>query len=91
VYCASKFALRGFAQALRDECANSGLRVSIVNPGMVQTAFFDELSFAPGTEGHQTLFPDDVADAVMSILNSRQGAVIDEINLSPAVKTIRFK
>ncbi|HFD11570.1 MAG TPA: SDR family oxidoreductase, partial [Crenotrichaceae bacterium] len=35
LYCASKFALRGFAQALRDECAKSGIRVSIINPGMV--------------------------------------------------------
>ena len=40
IYCASKFALRGFAQALRDECSKSSIRVTIINPGMVKTGFF---------------------------------------------------
>ncbi|RLA04010.1 MAG: short-chain dehydrogenase, partial [Gammaproteobacteria bacterium] len=48
VYSAAKFGLRGLAQSLRQECASSGVRVSIVNPGMVKTAFFDELDFQPG-------------------------------------------
>ena len=45
IYSAAKFGLRGLAQALRQECAASGLRISIVNPGMVNTGFFDELDF----------------------------------------------
>ncbi|MEM1283733.1 MAG: SDR family oxidoreductase, partial [Chlamydiota bacterium] len=47
IYCASKFALRGFTQALREECASSGIRVTLINPGMVQTSFFDDLHFSP--------------------------------------------
>ncbi len=91
IYCASKFALRGFAQALRDECAKNGVRVSIVNPGMVQTAFFDQLNFEPGTEPSASILPNDVAEMVSLVLNTRQGTIIDEITCSPATKNIHFK
>ncbi len=91
IYCASKFALRGFAQALRDECAKSGVRVSIVNPGMVKTPFFDALNFEPGPEPSESILPVDIAEMVALVLNLRQGSVIDEITCSPVNKTITFK
>ena len=50
VYSAAKFGLRGLAQSLREECASNGVRVSIINPGMVKTAFFDDLDFRHGDE-----------------------------------------
>jgi len=91
IYCASKFALRGFTQALRDECAKSSVRVSLINPGMVQTPFFNGLSFEPGEQDCQHLMAEDVADAVLYIVQARSGIIIDEINLNPANKVIRFK
>ncbi len=91
VYCASKFALRGFAQALRDECAKSGIRVSIINPGMVKTPFFNELSFEPGDKPTESILPEDVAEMVSLVLNTRPGTIIDEITCSPASKNIHFK
>ncbi|MEO5510534.1 MAG: SDR family NAD(P)-dependent oxidoreductase, partial [Longimicrobiales bacterium] len=39
-YCASKFALVGLSEALRDEVHASGVRVSLVCPGTVETEFF---------------------------------------------------
>ncbi|AMK76741.1 MULTISPECIES: SDR family oxidoreductase [Methylomonas] len=91
IYCASKFALRGFSQALRDECGKSSVRVSLVNPGMVDTAFFDTLAFAPGKQSGQALMADDVADAVSYILQAGPHCVIDELNLNPSSKVIEFK
>lgn len=91
IYCASKFAIRGFSQALRDECGKSSVRVSLVNPGMVDTAFFDTLSFAPGKQFGQALLAEDVADAVAYILQAGPHCVIDEINLNPSSKVIEFK
>lgn len=91
VYCASKFAIRGFAQALRDECASSGVRVSIINPGMVRTGFFDSLDFYPGEDEGNSILPDDIAETVSTILASRAGTNFDEINLSPLKKVIRFR
>ena len=90
VYSAAKFGLRGLAQSLRHECAASGVRVSIVNPGMVKTAFFDGLDFQPGDEPENYILPEDVARAVLTILEARRGTVFDEINLSPQKKVIRF-
>ena len=91
LYCASKFALRGFTQALREECANSNVRVCLINPGMVKTPFFDQLNFEPGEHESNAILPDDVAAAVAYVLESRSQMVIDEINLSPLNKVVKFK
>jgi 3-hydroxy acid dehydrogenase/malonic semialdehyde reductase len=90
VYAASKFGVRGLVQALQDECSASSVRVGIVNPGMVNTSFFDDLDFRPGDEEDQHLVPDDVAAAVLLMLDARPGAVIQEINLQPQKRVIRF-
>ncbi|MDD4913760.1 MAG: SDR family NAD(P)-dependent oxidoreductase [Methylococcales bacterium] len=90
-YCASKFALRGFTQALRDECGKSSVKVSLVNPGMVDTGFFETLAFMPGKEPSHALQAEDVAEAIGYILQAGSHCVIDEINLTPASKVIEFK
>ena len=90
VYCAAKFGLRGFAQSLRRECAAAGMRVTIVNPGMVRTRFFDGLSFAPGFEADNALTAGEVAAAIVHAL-SVDGGVVDEINLSPLKKVVARK
>ena len=91
VYCASKFALRGFAQALREECAASGIRVTTINPGMVRTPFFDNLDFGPGPDPANYVLPEDVADLVTTILSTRRGTVFDEVDLSPLKRVIEFR
>jgi short-subunit dehydrogenase len=91
VYSATKFGVRGLAQSLRLECAPSGVRVSIINPGMVKTAFFDKLDFQPGDSDDNYILPEDVAAVVLDVLETRSGTVIDEINMSPRKKVIHFK
>jgi len=86
IYCASKFALRGFAQALREECSTCGIGVSLIHPGMVSNSFYDHLSFKPGEEPDTHLLSEDVANLVSVILKMRPGSVIDEIKLSPQKK-----
>ena len=39
-YCATKFAMIGFSEALRDEVIGRGVRVALVCPGTVETEFF---------------------------------------------------
>lgn len=91
IYCASKFAVRGFTQALREECSKSNVRVCLINPGMVKTPFFEQLAFEPGDHESNTISPEDVAEAVSYVLGSRPHIVIDEINLSPLNKVVKFK
>ena len=86
IYSASKFAVRGFAQSLREECAKSSVRVSILNPGAVRTSFFDDLNFEPGSESVNAINPEDIAEVLLTIIEARPGTVIDEVNLSPQTR-----
>lgn len=90
LYCASKFGLRGFCLSLRDDCASDGIQVSLINPGMVRSPFFDELPFAPGAQSENAIAVTDVALLVWQIMQSSPDIVIDEVNLSPRVKSVDF-
>jgi short-subunit dehydrogenase len=91
IYSACKFALRGFAQSLRAECSSSGIRVCLINPGMVDTGFYADLNFKPGELAENALRAEDIADAVILVLGAHPGTVFDEINLTPLKKVIQFK
>ncbi|PVV10744.1 MAG: short-chain dehydrogenase [gamma proteobacterium symbiont of Ctena orbiculata] len=91
VYSACKFALRGFSQSMRAECSGSGVRVSLINPGMVDTGFYQNLNFKPGEKAENALRADDIANAVMLVLEAHPGTVFDEINLNPLKRVIAFK
>jgi len=91
VYSATKFALRGFCQSLRQESAAAGVRVTLINPGMVRTGFFDQLDFEPGEDLANAIVPEDIAIAVKMVLSARPETVFDEINLSPLKKVVRRK
>lgn len=91
VYSATKFALRGFVQSLRHECAPRGVRVTLINPGMTATPFYDALHFEPGGDSGQHLTAEDIADAVLWVLHAETHCLVDEINLSPRVHVVRKK
>ena len=54
LYCTAKFGLKGFSEALSKDVVNNNIRVSIINPGMVRTGFFENLNFEPG-DSEETL------------------------------------
>ncbi len=91
LYSAAKHGLRGFCRALREDCAAAGIRVSLINPGMVRSGFFDALDFAPGAAAENAIEVGDIASLVAQILASSETIVIDEITLSPRVKSIDFR
>ncbi len=91
IYCASKFALRGFAQSLRKECSSSQVAVTLINPGMVDTPFFDDLTFRPGSDPSHSIQASQIAQTVMLLLDQRDNFVFEEINLQPMKKVIEKK
>ena len=91
LYSAAKFGLRGFTQSLRSEAGASGVRVCLINPGLVRTPFFDKLTFEPAAAFNNAIEPRDIARIIFDLQNTRIGTNIDEINLSPSVKSLNFK
>ena len=90
LYSTAKFGLRGFSQALSDEVRASNIRVSLINPGLVRTPFFDGLGFRPGDEESHAIEAEDVAEVIINILSSRSQTILDEVNMSPAKNVIKF-
>ena len=91
LYCAAKFGLKGFSEALSKDVANKNIRVSIINPGMVRTDFFKKLNFEPGNDEQNTISIKDISSTIVYILNLSRSTIVDEINLSPKKKAIKFK
>ncbi|MDP7736433.1 SDR family oxidoreductase [Mycobacterium paragordonae] len=67
-YCASKYAVVGFSEALRQEWRGNGVKVSAICPGFVRTELIAGMS-APGLlERFLVVDPEDVATAVVAEL-----------------------
>lgn len=91
IYCASKFAIRGFCQAMREECAKAEIPVSLINPGMVDTAFYEQQSFTPGEARVNHLLATDVAEYVLRIMADEPVFSVDEVTLTPMKKVVSGK
>ena len=91
LYCAAKFGLKGFSESLSKDVANNNIRVSIINPGMIRTDFFQNLNFEPGDAAENVISIKDIASTVVYILSLNRNTIVDEINLSPLKKAIKFK
>jgi short-subunit dehydrogenase len=79
VYCATKFGLRGFASALRQDLRPAGVGVSAVFPGFVRDAGMFAESGAKLPPGVGTSTPEQVADAVARAIERNRG----EIDVAP--------
>ena len=90
LYCSAKFGLRGFSQSIRNDVSSSNIRVCIINPGMVRTEFFENLSFSHGNDVANAINTDEIAKTVMNVLAMEESTVVEEINLSPLKKVVNF-
>ncbi|MDH5365522.1 MAG: SDR family NAD(P)-dependent oxidoreductase [Cyclobacteriaceae bacterium] len=74
VYCASKYAVDAISQGMRIDLNKNGIRVSSINPGMVETEFAkvrfkgDEELAENAYKGYQPLKPQDIADIIHFII-----------------------
>jgi short-subunit dehydrogenase len=73
VYSATKAGLDAFADSLRGEIARSGVNVSVVVPGVVDTGFFESRGSPYGRTRPRPIPADTVADAVVRAVE-RDGA-----------------
>jgi 3-hydroxy acid dehydrogenase / malonic semialdehyde reductase len=85
VYIASKFAVRGFTYSLREDLLGRPIRLTLVDPGLVETDF-STVRFRGDTErakrvyeGVEALTPDDIAECVVFALTRPLHVNLDEI------------
>jgi NADP-dependent 3-hydroxy acid dehydrogenase YdfG len=79
LYSASKHAVTAMGEALRQEVNGTGMRVTLIEPGMVDTPFFSR----PG-EGR--LEADDIARSVMFAVAQPRHVDVNEILLRPTAQ-----
>jgi NADP-dependent 3-hydroxy acid dehydrogenase YdfG len=85
LYVTSKFAVRGFTYALREDLLGRPIHVTTVDPGLVQTNFSkvrfrgDEGAARKVYEGVEPMTPRDVADCVVFAVTRPPHVNVDEI------------
>jgi NADP-dependent 3-hydroxy acid dehydrogenase YdfG len=78
LYSATKWAVTAMAGAIREEAVGTGVRVTLINPGITDT---DILSDEQRTKPH--LEPDDIARAVLYALSQPPSVDVNEILVRP--------
>ena len=78
VYSATKWFIRGYAKNLSNELVSHGVRVTSIDPGMVETPFFS-------SPQPQALRPEDIARAFLYVVELPPHARIAEIEINPTV------
>jgi len=82
VYCATKFAQVGFAQALDKELRPHGIKVGVICPGGVKTEFaLGKGRTEQGVAASGMLEPEDVASAVLLACTQSPGSRIIEVQM----------
>ena len=84
-YCSTKFALRAFTDALREE-ERGRVRVSSVHPGRVDTEMQVALQEGRGNtdyDGSLYVRPESVAAAVRFAVDTTEESIIEEITVRP--------
>jgi 3-hydroxy acid dehydrogenase / malonic semialdehyde reductase len=85
LYVTSKFATRGFTYALREDLLGRPIRLTLVEPGLVETNFSrvryrgDEEAAAKVYADVEPLTPDDVADCVIFAVTRPPHVNVDEL------------
>lgn len=92
VYCATKFAAKALSKGLRLDLSGTGVRVSSVDPGMVETEFSlvrfrgDSERAGKVYQGLTPLSPDDIADAVVYCATRPPHVNISEMIVMPTAQ-----
>jgi 3-hydroxy acid dehydrogenase/malonic semialdehyde reductase len=88
IYCATKFAVRALTEALRLDLLGTGIRVTEISPGMVETEFSqvrlgDAKRAKAVYSGMTPLSADDIAETIEWCLNRPRHVNIQEVVIYP--------
>ena len=80
LYSATKWAVTAMGEAARLELNGTGVRVTLIEPGMVDTPFFDD-------RPRDALEPDDIARAVLYAVTQPPHVDVNEILVRPTAQS----
>jgi len=84
IYIASKWGVVGFGHAVRREAQSAGIRVTLIEPGLVDTPLTrDNPNVAPLLEAFTPLEAKDVASAIVYAFAQPPHVTVDELALRP--------
>lgn len=83
LYSATKWAVTAMAESIRKEMIGTNVRVTLLEPGAVDTPFWDE-----GTTFKASLTPDEVADVVVFATRQPKNVDLNEILLRPTGQNV---
>ena len=86
MYSATKFAVRAFSEGLRNEVQEHDIRVTLINPGMVDTDLLDSFNRNDSTlaiDKGEILKPEAIADAVQFAITRPRGVALNEMTIRP--------
>ncbi|MBW3731331.1 SDR family oxidoreductase [Aeromonas dhakensis] len=89
LYCATKFAVSGFCDGLRQELASDGVRVSVIHPGAVHTEWGHNVPAQVMQERRnelQALLPADVARALVYSFAQPPSVLLNDIEIRPSLQ-----
>ncbi len=81
LYCASKYAMDAFTSSIRKELRVHNVKVSQIMPGLVRTTFDGDVTEVDRKK--EWLDAEDIANAVLYILQTPSSVVIDEVMIHP--------
>jgi 3-hydroxy acid dehydrogenase/malonic semialdehyde reductase len=89
VYCASKHAVDAITKSMRMELVNTGIKVTTIDPGLVETDFSlvryrgDAEKAKITYKGLTPLTPEDIAESILFAATRNENMVVAEIVLFP--------
>ena len=85
VYCASKFGLAGFSDALGQELrAQKGVKVINISPGGINTPLWNPDNPYPGGDTAQLLQPEELSQIVMQVINQPSHVIVKKLIVFPS-------
>jgi NADP-dependent 3-hydroxy acid dehydrogenase YdfG len=90
VYVASKSGIQGFSESLRKEVNEKGIKVTLIEPGAVDTDMQPKSTEEKhdATENLEMLQADDIAAAVLYVINQPERCDVVDIKLRPHLQLI---
>jgi NADP-dependent 3-hydroxy acid dehydrogenase YdfG len=91
VYSGTKMAVNGISEALRQELLEDNIRVTMVEPGVVETELPEHITDEEAQEGIQGMLgsieplqPEDIANAIVYVVAQPARVSINEILIRPS-------